>query len=381
MILLPDSTVFIYIRERQVPGVLRTLAFGALRIKEANPQVNRMVLTAAIQGYRETEGGTTISGLSRLFESARPQSLAGRAERERFAQRFPNIVVMLDEVAGDGAGALFVEDIAAWLQEQFIEPFEGGENGSPFKVSLIIADASLGNENVLESYLAAKPTAPEKVLVSESGGSAPFRLAATSMVIGGVMADVLHVMTNSYPATELAIDYRVKLHKVHPEMRDDGSMKTMRERIASQGGELLLESARKEILDTLRAGHQQVIYFAQNKDFLSHLRSQLISRHAQRPQDAAHDDAGSDLEAREVIVVDADKRTDLLPPEVAILDSSVRPSERKALVEEKRRDSIRVFLMTSSGARGVSFPKATSIIASIPRFRAPNKTSLRISNR
>jgi hypothetical protein len=326
------------IRERQVPGVLRILALGALRMTEANPQVNRMVLTAAIQGYRETEGGTTINGLSRLFESPRANSRSGRAERERFAQRFPNIVVMLDEVAGDGAGALFVEEIASWLQMQFIEPFEE----SPFKVSLIIADASLGNEYVLESYLGAKPVAPEKVLVSKSGGSAPFRLAATSMVLGGEKTDVLHVMTNSYPATTLGIDYRVKLHKVHPEMRDDGSSKSLRERIASQAGDLLLESAEQEVLRAISAGHQQVIYFAQNKDFLSHLRTRLVADNGGGPE--------------------------LQPEEVAILDSSVRPSERKALIEENRRDSIRVFLMTSSGARGVSFPKATSIIASIPRF-------------
>ena len=54
--------------------------------------------------------------------------------------------------------------------------------------------------------------------------------------------------------------------------------------------------------------------------------------------------------------------------EVAILDQSVPPDKRLELVQEQTRDKVRVFLMTSSGARGVSFPKTDWIIATIPRF-------------
>ncbi|MHC5729946.1 MAG: helicase-related protein, partial [Nostoc sp.] len=54
--------------------------------------------------------------------------------------------------------------------------------------------------------------------------------------------------------------------------------------------------------------------------------------------------------------------------QVAVLDQSVPPNQRLELVKPPRRDEIRVFLMTSSGARGVSFPKTDWIIAAIPRF-------------
>jgi hypothetical protein len=53
---------------------------------------------------------------------------------------------------------------------------------------------------------------------------------------------------------------------------------------------------------------------------------------------------------------------------VQILDSSVPGWRRKQLVEPEIRDKVRVFLMTSSGARGVSFPKTDWIIATVPRF-------------
>jgi hypothetical protein len=53
---------------------------------------------------------------------------------------------------------------------------------------------------------------------------------------------------------------------------------------------------------------------------------------------------------------------------VEVLDESVSPDQRLKLVKPPRRDEVRVFLMTSSGARGVSFPKTDCIIAAIPRF-------------
>ncbi len=57
---------------------------------------------------------------------------------------------------------------------------------------------------------------------------------------------------------------------------------------------------------------------------------------------------------------------------VQILDASVPGYKRKKLIEPATRDSVKVFLMTSSGARGVSFPKTDWIIAAVPRFNVPN---------
>ncbi|WP_343627997.1 hypothetical protein [Comamonas aquatica] len=53
---------------------------------------------------------------------------------------------------------------------------------------------------------------------------------------------------------------------------------------------------------------------------------------------------------------------------VQILDSSVPGYRRRELVDPKVRDTVKVFLMTSSGARGVSFPLTDWIVASVPRF-------------
>ncbi|MCW5595870.1 MAG: hypothetical protein KIT42_08360 [Rhodocyclaceae bacterium] len=345
------------IRERGLPGVLRTLALSALHLLGANREVNRIVLTAAMQGYREMpKGTTTINALSRLFESSNPKSPAGMAERKRFAERIPNIVVMIDEVAGDGAGALFVREVAEWLDKEFLEPFENLPGGSPFKVGLIVSDASLGNEMVLESYLSTKKRAPDKVLVSPSGGDRPFRLAATKVDIGPGKPLVLHVMTNSYPASKLDLEYRIRLTRLESEVRDDGSLKGIRERIRSQMDASLLLRAREEIYRAIRNGGRQVIYFAQDKEFLRDLGRALSAT------------GDFKVSGKETIHIPNEGSVLLAPHEIAILDSSVTPKTRKKLVEPRRRDKKRVFLMTSSGARGVSFPLADWIIAAMPRF-------------
>jgi hypothetical protein len=319
------------------PGVLRTLATSARKLLETNPGVNRLVLTAAIQGYRALQNRTTIDALSNLFKH-RADIEKGKHERRKFAQKTPTIIAMVDEVAGDGAGALFCHKLATWLQQQFIEPFEG-EN-CPFRVVLIISDASLSNEVVLNSYLSAGDRAPDKVLISPTIGKNAFRVTGTAMKIGSGVHPTLHVMTNSYPASKLDIDYSIRLAPITPGLNSDGRPQTIRQAVRDQSDDELLKSAQLEIEQGLKQGAEQIIFFAQNKAFLRQLRLNLV-------------------EGENAVL----QRED-----VKILDKSVREDKRLKLVQEPQRDRVRVFLMTSSGARGVSFPKTDWIIASIPRF-------------
>lgn len=326
------------VQERSLLGVLGCMSSTTRELLALNPSVNRAVLTAALQGFREKSGGKhTIQALSQLFKNPADRK-AGVEERRTFAQRMPVIVIMVDELAGDGAGSPFVHTIARWLEAEFIEPF--GDAGSPFTVVLVVSDASLGNEVVLDRYLNAGDRTPDKVLVSRSEGERPFRLAATKVRLGGAKRDTLHVMTNSYPASELNIRYRINLSAVRLQEVQPGLMETPRRAIRRVAEERLLENAGREILKALDAGAAQVVYFAQDKLFLRDLRAFLQNEPALSQN----------------------------PGSVEILDSSVPGWKRKQLLEEEKRDTVKVFLMTSSGARGVSFPKTDWIIASVPRF-------------
>ena len=275
-----------------------------------------------------------------LFRSA-VTTTAGRRERAAFAERIPTIVVMVDELTGDGAGALFVHTVARWLDDQFIAPF-GDEQR--FRVILVVSDASLGNDVVLERFLNSGEVAPEKVLISRSAGNRPFRLVVAPIRVAGRKRQVLHVMANSYPATRLSVDYRVRLDLVTPTETAAGKTQTVRQAIAAQHGDALLDSVLREVARALTARADQVIVFAQNKAFLRDLHARLTTQDEQRGEPP------------------------LREHQVAILDSSVPAARRKALIAPERRDTVKVFLMTSSGARGVSFPKTDWIIALMPRF-------------
>lgn len=328
------------VQERSLPGVLSTMAEATRELLEENPGVNRVVLTAALQGFRDKGGGkTTLQALSKIFKNSKSETKAGLEERRRFARRHPTIFVMVDELAGDGAGAPFVNEVARWLQQEFVTCFEDHGEPSPFTVVLIVSDASLANDVVLDRYLNAGGRTPDKVLISPSAGARPFRMLVNQVKVGGIRRPVLHVMTNSFPARTLDVTYKVRLNPVSLEAKD-GVIPSPRKAIRESCGEMQLQSALTEILAALAKGAAQVIYFQQDKQFLGDLRALLL-------KDGEHG---------------------LVPGDIAILDSSVPGAKRKQLVEPENRDRTRVFLMTSSGARGVSFPKTDWIIAHVPRF-------------
>ena len=329
-----------HIQDRTRLGVMKTLSLTARDLIALNPAVNRLALTMALQGFKErADCKTTVSSLSDLFVN-RWDTIAGVKERKNLARTIPTIVVMVDELAGDGAGAPFVHAIAQWLQQEFLDPFV--DEPSPFTVILIAADASLGNEVVFDRYLNAGERTPDKVLVSRSRGKIPFDLAVNKVVLNSQKSQALHVMTNSFPANQLTLQYLVRLKNIRLELinkgRYAGKMQTPRMAIMQQAFQELCNGACTEIRKALDSQASQIIYFAQNKRALREIRGALI------------------------------KSNILSEDEVQILDSSVPGYERKRLVSPSVRDEVRVFLMTSSGARGVSFPKADWIIASFPRF-------------
>jgi hypothetical protein len=327
------------IRDTKRPGVLATLGRYAREVLESNRSIRRLALTGAIQGYKQADTGTsTLRALTNLFRYA-ADTPSGVRERRAFAARMSKIVVMVDELAGDGAGSPLVHALAAWLHEQFIDPFLESPAGSPFAVLLIVADASLANDVVLERYLAHEREAPDKVLVSPGVEGRPIRLAAGRLALGGRSPRALHVMTDSFPARMLTIEYAIRLMPIDASARGDAGDRAPRAAIRTVANDLLLQSAEDEVRCAIGRGEPQVILFAQDKAFLGDLQRRLA--------------AG---------VEGLDRHN------VQVLDSSVPPARRRDLVSPKIRDRVRVFLMTSSGARGVSFPRTTTIIAFVPRF-------------
>ena len=73
------------VEERSLVGVLAAMASVTRELLPLNPTVNRAVLTAALQGFREKgHGRTTMESLSHLFREHR-EGRAKTEERRRFA--------------------------------------------------------------------------------------------------------------------------------------------------------------------------------------------------------------------------------------------------------------------------------------------------------
>lgn len=101
-----------HLEDIRTPGVLRTLASECRALMRMNPGAPAVAMTAAIQGFRQTGATkTTINALGHLFETGVDRR-DGLNERRAMAAERPLVVVMIDEITGDGAGAPMVHAVA-----------------------------------------------------------------------------------------------------------------------------------------------------------------------------------------------------------------------------------------------------------------------------
>ena len=224
-----------------------------------------------------------------------------------------------------------------------------------FGVVFVLGDASPANADVFKAYLEDEQDAPEKVLVSPSHGAQPFPCQGWDGTTEWLQPAVLHVLADGFPAGSLRVDYRGHLSVVRREPSLEGQGISARKNIMEQEADRIKRRAVESIflaLATVPDG-QQVIFFAQDRLLLRGVMSDLLN------SDGLNDEHLGAIETHGVT---------LEPDAVALLDAGVPSKERMALMQPATRDTKRVFLMTSSGSRGVDFPLATTIIAMVPTF-------------
>lgn len=334
-----------YVTDKVTTGVWGGLASTTKQLLELNQNVNKVALTVAMQGYKSTPTGTTLDKLSKLFsESVNNSKVTPNArkileERQKLAEKFSKIVVMVDELTGDGAGAPLVKDFIKWLNTEFIQPFTDFNQASPFNVNLVIADASLSNEVVMTKFLESGDENDEKIIISQANHTAPFALAYNQIKIAKKKYPAIHIMTNSFPSDSLNLRYKIKFTNIEPKLVDN-ELQSPTQAINDAKYEIAIENAHYEIKKAINEGSKQIIYFAQDKAFLRDVVSAIIE----------------------------DDTIGLSRKTVAVIDADVPVLEKKKLLESHNRDKIKVFLMTSSASRGVSFPKCDQIIVAMPRF-------------
>lgn len=380
---------FYDIFDKPFSGVMKSVFDTTRCLLSANPSVDKVALSFAIQGFKKVSGSKadTTSSLDALYEgSLRSNDLSDSEymlalnSLYRLAERCPQVIIMVDEVSGDGAGPALTKSLMRKAYEVFIKPFKGLEGGSPFSLVFVIADASLCTPKSMEDFLSkTQDEEPEKIVVYEKTAGAGaqffdfqeglFKLYQNSKET----LPCCHIVTNSFPAdttTGVVFNYRMILNKVESNEVPDNSLdngnqnsnssvKMMREHVKKQraacsalqnkveSDEVMVVmppsktgSRALDIIAESLQKHEQTIYFLQSK----------------RELDQIADEVKVFLNVKQ--------------DEMFVINSDLTPSDRANI--DKIKDNLKLILMTSSAARGVSFPKCTHIIAHMPNFHIPS---------
>lgn len=315
--------------------VLKSLSVGAKDLIDLNSDIRKLTMTVATQAFIKNPNGDTLQDLRLMFKyNIHKDRVNAIQEREDFAKRFPHLVVMFDEVTGDAGSRGFISAFEKFIKDEFITPFEI----SPLKVTIIISDASLSNESAMNAFMGNTSEMPPKIIVTPSDGDFPFKMTTTPMNIGLSRIPTIHILANCYPALEdqLTINYIVETTEIKPEVSKTLLDVDIQHTMIKSSEDEIIATAISMINEAIGNGRKQVIYYAQNKRTLAAIKDELIDR--------KHVDQNY----------------------VAVFDSTLSHKERSELLDKKEK--LKVVLITSTAARGISFPNCDSIIALMPRF-------------
>ncbi|WP_334139352.1 C-terminal helicase domain-containing protein [Thermovirga lienii] len=343
------------IKEKNTRGVMQTVVQAIKESVITNPHLNQITAAAAIQSYRHVtgKGGTksTIDTLCHLFDHKDPEFT------DTLFERADTVVIMLDELTGDSAGVELAQQLIKKLYDIFFKLKERYGKNMP-KFVIVLSDASLTNDNFLRSFLSEHSgdnniQSPARLFVGR-GRRTPFDISISSLKIGEQAFFVYNVMANCFPAQKdgLEIQYNLYLDVFRQSvlekmssLKKNGSQPTnknlLRKAIQEKRLQQAMQAINKELSEIQDDG--QIIFFAQDKEFLAKVKETL----------------------------EGEKRIDT--KSIMLITSKIDDEERKKLLQNKRyRDSAKIFLITSSAARGISFPNVRTIIAEIPQFMIEN---------
>ncbi len=306
-------------------GVLNSLCQGIYATISENLS-NNIVATVSIQSLRKTSnGGDTLKHLHKIFKDAYNRSNGVIHEKMReISQRIKHLFIMIDEVTGDDSGVIFLHGVEKFLKEYDLTNPQLG-----FNTKVIVADASIVEQEVIEQHLSQTDPEPDKIY---------FRLAKDEVEPLSVKEfkfnkkPAIAINANSYPASRLDITYKVFLecsefNEANFKDNNKQLIKTVQDSILSD-----LNSC----LEDPKSG--QILVYIQDIRRLQELIKKL----------------GESRKFEQYI--------DYLEIHGDLFD------ENKSKVEEYKQD-VKVVFMTSSASRGLSFPKAQLILVEIPRFQ------------
>lgn len=352
-------------------GVFKSLLGCYATILEQNQDINKTLMCLATQAFKfNGKGESPLLALNNIIFGAASDDMDISEKITRlqdFAARQPDIYVMLDEITGDEDGiSLAITTIQA-LQQVFINPFLAAGVDCPFKVVVILADASLTSPESLQNYLCSGDVSARVNVYDADEKGVDFKVSKGLLPVYINMVakkmPITYIETNTFPAPNLKIRNRMVLGR---DIRGDldisierflknndvntvleggkvGNMsndpsKSRKSKLFPRTVSIAVEEIERAIAKGGFSENHQVIYFSQNRQELEYVRKSLIN----------------------------DKIVDFSA--ITTITSSTSSDEKKRAIDPDAQGDIKVILMTSAASRGLSFPRATTIIGNVPDF-------------
>ncbi|MBE9146250.1 helicase-related protein [Planktothrix mougeotii] len=324
-----NSEEILEVKPRNQAGVLASLS-EAIHTCLIHPDQfpNNIIATASIQSLKETRSGNTLKHLKGIFSSVynsskKPPGVIPE-KMKALSQRLKNIFIMIDEITGSSEGVAFLHGIIKFIKEyDLLNPDYG------FNIKVITADASLTLKDVVESHLSDQNVQADKIFVRQVSPTKEQCLWIDNFNFLNQYSATL-INANSYPASQLTIDYQVLIHSVSDleNNEDDSTLINP-----------MIDIIKRDILQRLNQNKGQIIVYIQNKEKLKKLIDLIIKEIAQ------------------------------FEVEKDYLEIHASLSEEEIAKIQQFKDSVKVIFMTASASRGLSFPNTRFILVEIPGFQ------------
>ena len=309
-------------------GVLNSIC-NALYVTLRDDLSRQIIATVAIQSLRQTGNGrSTLEHLEKIFHSAfnsKTQKVIPEA-METIAGKIKHLFFMVDEVTGDESGVAFLTGL-----NRFINKYELTKYG--FNTKIIVADASIVDQRVIERHLREDTYEPDKIY---------FKHVPSTEIAEPLMLKELEfqhkkavmINANSYPAARLAITYNICADFFQ---YSDETILAVRDRLTDHVQQKIVADLHALLKQSAEAIPQIIVYI-QNKRRLSRLKDEISN-----------------------VFGAFEKNTHYIE-----IHASISEVEKRDIKEFK--DKVRVVFMTASASRGLSFPRTTHILVDVPHF-------------
>ncbi|MDJ1177807.1 helicase-related protein [Roseofilum sp. BLCC_M91] len=311
-------------------GVIRSMC-EAIHTLVDRQSTNKIVASISIQALKKTPNGSdTLKHFGQIFKGAynsRTQEVIP-AKMQAISKRFKHLFIMIDEITGDDSGVEFLNRMTHILSNYKLTT---GEHG--FNPKFIIADASIVDKDVIQQHLKSGHPEPDKIFFRKAQKAAS-PLAVEPFQFKRYPATLIN--TNSYPASDLNISYNIIIHST--QFQERNRLKPQEDDLAQKLREQILADI-ELITEEQGETDAQILVYIQNKQRLQQL-IEALQRRWQR----------------------FEKNQDYLE-----IHASLSENERQTI--HSYQNEVKIIFMTSSGSRGLSFPKVKHILVDIPRFQ------------